>query len=628
MSSEGMAQAGMGLNTKLVSYTAALRQKYLVNKKVLLIQTLQLQLDAFNRDVARNRGYYAYPPAGLQCLMKELVKRGVEVEILDLNYHFLKRIIGDDSFQPFDWLKIVDEFIEKFEPSIVGVTCIGVSTDWFKPTHPLTGVLRHVMLKDKQVVMAGGPVAVNEYRNYLQHELCHFIVDGEGEIKLHFLFDYLLGEIPCQTPTAGIYFKYEGVIEESHGEINRVTPEGNLVSTYGKIPIEDYNHVGSLNPFSRMAGQDRHFTGIQLNRGCRANCKFCGVPKFMGRGVRQFPEQDLYKELVYLITERGVLHFELLDDDFLGPSDLRSGVMELLTMMCALRKQYGITWAAGNGLIAASINEELARLIHDSGCIGFRIGIESGNEEMLKRMRKPATKKALRHFADIFRNYPRIFIGGNYILGLFGEETFEQMLDTYNFACEINLDWASFSVYQFASKATSRVEYLKDDGRASTEFVPSKDISDREVRVEKGIKLGLEIFNVPKDYVPSREQIKEIWFVFNLLSNYIHNKNLRPGGNPEKLVSWLKAIQLTYPKNPYMPLFTGLGYVLLNDRMLAREELNKARVNLRDSRYWRDRFEQFKLMNLIHNFPDAASEVYQALELSIQYLKVEMECRV
>ena len=48
----------------------------------------------------------------------------------------------------------------------------------------------------------------------------------------------------------------------------------------------------------------------------------------MGKGVRQSPVQDVLDEITYLVHERGIRHFELLDDDFLGSSAQRDGVVQ------------------------------------------------------------------------------------------------------------------------------------------------------------------------------------------------------------------------------------------------------------------------------------------------------------
>ena len=136
------------------------------------------------------------------------------------------------------------------------------------------------------------------------------------------------------------------------------------------------------------------------------------------------------------------------------------------------------------------------------------------------------------------------------------------MLDTFRLSCELDLDWSNYSTYQFTSKKTTQVENLKDDGAAATEFLPIKDAKQRIVLVDEGLRLGMDIFNLDAQSVPSREQVKEIWFVFNFLSNYVYNRNLAPGGNPGKLISWLQTIQLSYPDNAYMPLFTALAFVI------------------------------------------------------------------
>ena len=251
-----------------------------LKEKILFIQTLQLQLNAFNRDVARNKGYYAYPPTGLQWLVKSLEATDLDVSILDLNYEFLRRIIEDDTFSPNDWLSIVDEWLDKIQPSVVGVSCIGVSTNLWGDNHPLTGVLRHVKKKNNCIIIAGGPIATNEYKDCLNHDLCHFVVANEGENKTNYLLRSLYGYLSDEKPVSGIYFVNGKGFGKIKGSPDVIQLKGNIVSTYSSLPIEKYNSVGSLNPFSRMAGQDKHFSGIQLNRGCRAKASIYFIRSF------------------------------------------------------------------------------------------------------------------------------------------------------------------------------------------------------------------------------------------------------------------------------------------------------------------------------------------------------------
>ena len=70
-----------------------------------------------------------------------------------------------------------------------------------------------------------------------------------------------------------------------------------------------------------------------------------------------------------------------------------------------------------------------------------------------------------------------------------------------------------------------------------------------------------ELFCLPVNEIHNQENLKELWFAANLLINFIDNKYLKPEGNPEYLIKWLKALILTYPTHPIMHFF--LWYMLL-----------------------------------------------------------------
>ena len=216
-----------------------------------------------------------------------------------------------------------------------------------------------------------------------------------------------------------------------------------------------------------------------------------------------------------------------------------------------------------------------------------------------------------------------IFIGGNYIIGLFGSETFGEMIDSYKYSCELGLDWASFSIYQFTSKATTEKENLRFDGKSATEFVPTKDLPNREIQRNTNLAEGMDVFDIPPEVVPSREQLKEIWFTFNLLSNYVYNINFSNVGNPKKLTQWLRAIQATYPMNPYIPLFTGFGLVLSGQEDRANIEYDKSLNNVNRSSYWKKRFEQFKLTESLYRRPKCIEDVNDCLSNLRQQFEIQ-----
>ena len=455
----------------------------------------------------------------------------------------------------------------------------------------------------------------------LENKLSDFVITKESEHKFKFLVDALHGKYNEADLPSEIFYIDQGIVNETTGINKKVNVNYNIIDSYKKLDIETYNDVGSLNPFSRMAGQNKKYATLQLNRGCRADCKFCGVGEFMGgQGVRTSPVELVIKELQYLVTERNISHFEFLDDDLLGGG--RSGldaVKTLLKEMSKLRDKYEITWSAGNGLIAAGINDEIMDLIYNSGCIAFRIGIESANSRMLKIMRKPTSLRRLFLSSHIINKYPEVYCGANYIIGLYGIETWREMLDTYEFTKIINLDWSSFSTYQFTSTDNEIRKNIQSDGKSAAEFMPAKDRSYNKINTSRKILEGFDIFELDLNSVPSKEQVKEIWFTFNFLSNYVNNKNFRSNGNYKKITKWINAIMLSYPSNPYMPLFSALGHLLQNDKIMSEKMLKKSRQCLEDP-YWKRRFKQFSLDYLMNNFPSDREGVFESLKTITGYV--------
>jgi NAD(P)-dependent dehydrogenase (short-subunit alcohol dehydrogenase family) len=97
-------QDSLDVNEALRRYAASLRERFGPGRRLLLVQAPQFLFETINPEVIRNRGYYAYPPTGLQRLAESLSGRDIEVRILDLNLHVLRRIAEQGRFDPERWL--------------------------------------------------------------------------------------------------------------------------------------------------------------------------------------------------------------------------------------------------------------------------------------------------------------------------------------------------------------------------------------------------------------------------------------------------------------------------------------------------------------------------------------------
>lgn len=578
-------------------------------RRLVLIHCPTFNFETFQFEVLRNKGYYAYPPRSLQCLSIAVKDVAVTTDILDLNFRMLATLMLMDPQEPVDLYKVLLEILNEYLEHNPDVNIFGVSTGVIVPNifhvqrHPFLEVLKHLMGKERGLVLAGGPCATIEARNLVEGKWAHVAFKGEAEDRLRHFLGLLFREDRSRS-MSGICFLDGDRYAESSGSTAMVDFTGSVIDTYDAIPVERYHTVGCLSPFSRMIGTDTPYASLQLIRGCRMSCTFCGLTQYRGsNAVCQYPTDVLFDEIQYLVRQRGIRHFEWLDEDLLAN---RSAIFELLQRIADADLK--ITWAADIGLIAVFLEEPLLQLMAQSGCVGFRIGIESGNEEMLRRIKKPATKKKLRQISQRLQRYPELFVVGLYMLGFVGE-TYRQMFDTLEFAIELDLSWSHFSVYQEMKEADLKVSSRLDPVITRAEYkdwLPSTQKIVGSSVVGSALQKRLsarELFQLPGDAVHADEVKQELWFAFNLVANYMCNKNLRPGANIDHFIRWLLGLQLTYPRHPVMSLFLSLGYLVKGDRKKADVQFNRTLRNLGDSEYWRGRFEGYELARVVEAYP-------------------------
>ena len=122
---------------------------------------------------------------------------------------------------------------------------------------------------------------------------------------------------------------------------------------------------------------------IQASRGCKFNCDFCSIKSLYPAGVRQKDINDVVREIK---DSRERLFFFIDDNLFLNEETAK----ELFDAIRPLRKK----WACQISMDIA-FNDELLKLMYDSGCIMVLIGFESLDERNLEIMHKSANIKVM-----------------------------------------------------------------------------------------------------------------------------------------------------------------------------------------------------------------------------------------
>ena len=230
---------------------------------------------------------------------------------------------------------------------------------------------------------------------------------------------------------------------------------------------------------------------VPIGQGCDNFCTYCIVPYSRLREQSR-PIEDIYKECEKLV-KNGCIEITLLGQNVnsYGISnydkktelfkDIKNPFVALLEKIDSLKK-YGLKRLRFTSNHPKDLSDELidamARL--ETLMPYLHLPVQSGNNEILKRMNRHYTRQWYKDLIDKLRTkIPGISISTDIIVGFCGE-TEEQFMDTYNLFKEIKWDMAFLAQYS-ERKGTFATANLKDD-------VSSEDKKDRWTRLNKLLK--------------------------------------------------------------------------------------------------------------------------------------------
>jgi len=190
---------------------------------------------------------------------------------------------------------------------------------------------------------------------------------------------------------------------------------------------------------------------VETTRGCPYRCEFCSVHSFFGSGYRHKSIGRVLEEIERM--GKDVIFF--VDDNIAG--DVKYA-KELFKRLIPLQ----IRWF-GQASLRIARDQELLRLMKESGCIGNLIGIESLSEESLKQVNKTWNKE-LPYSEAIERIHgDGLGIFASFILGLDGDDA-GAVERTLRFALKSKFMAANFNMLvPYPGTATYRK--LKEEGR-------------------------------------------------------------------------------------------------------------------------------------------------------------------
>jgi radical SAM superfamily enzyme YgiQ (UPF0313 family) len=146
----------------------------------------------------------------------------------------------------------------------------------------------------------------------------------------------------------------------------------------------NYDYIAKIWPeFEYYLQADDFYVGVQTKRGCPHNCCYCIYTVIEGKKVRINPADEVVAEMQQLYN-RGIRNFWFTDAQFIPARRYIPDAIELLQKILAAGMT-DIHWAAY--IRADNLTPQLCDLMVKTGMNYFEIGITSGSQELVRKMR-------------------------------------------------------------------------------------------------------------------------------------------------------------------------------------------------------------------------------------------------
>ncbi len=342
-----------------------------------------------------------YPHIGIGYLASSLELRGFSPIVVDAK---LERLSFDEAVGR----------ILSISPDIVGVTAM---------THEITYAhtfIAHLKNMGCNAIMLIGGVHITALPERTLLEFPNFDagVIGEGEYTIVEISESVVSNKEKN------FADIPGVVFRTGDGTIQLSPERPFI-----------DNLDSLSPPAWHLFPPASKYPIITARGCPAHCIFC--TQLHGHAIRERSPKNIFDEWEHTATTYSPRMIYVHDESF-GFHKKRA--MEFLDLI--IERKLTVPWFVTTR--AHIVSPEMLHKMKRSGCFGVGIGVESGDPEILKSIRKGITleqvKRAITFIRDTGMESHTFFILG------FPHETIRTMLRTISFAASLNSTYIALGI--------------------------------------------------------------------------------------------------------------------------------------------------------------------------------------
>ncbi len=371
-------------------------------------------------------------------------------------------------------------------------------------------------------IVLGGPEVAYRTKDVLEkYEFIDFVLSGEGEWTFPDFLDNINGNLASVS----------GLTYRQSGEITTISEK-----EYTATPPSPYSDEFFENLNGRIAY-------IETARGCPYRCAFC----LSGRcSPLRFFEIDRVKENIIKLANSGTQTVKFVDRTF-NANEKRANEILLF-----IKENYGkkipenicFHFEIAGDILKESTLEILSSLPY--GAIQLEIGMQSFNEEVLKRVnRKTNTKKLIENIKKLI-SFNNIHIHIDLIAGLTGENL-ESFKNSFNIGYSLKAHMLQMGflklLYGAKMRENSEKYPCKFKDEPPYEVTSTPCLSAEEIKMLKKCEDALDrLYNSGRflftlDYLTEEVGISP-FDIFNDFGNAVDGNKMRLSDYAEKLYNF------------------------------------------------------------------------------------------
>ncbi len=314
----------------------------------------------------------------------------------------------------------------EFGPSFIGIYS---TTFGWKKAKKTASELRSLYGKNI-FICAGGPYPIALQERCLEDagDLFDAVVTGEGEYTCLEIIDRL----NCGRRLQGV----EGVVFRA-GEKVVKNPPRPLITDLDVLPFPARELLGDANLYIPPPATYRRkpVAVLMTSRGCNRRCIYCfQIDKDRKLGVRYRSVENVLGEIEHCLKQ-GYREIKFIDDT------LAADYNRAMTLAREIKaRKLDFTWFAS--ACVNQVDRPLLQAFKDAGCWAVLFGAESGVQKNLNTIRKGTTPEQIRKAVKAAQEVG-LRVSTPFMFGIPGE-TFEEGMQTIEFALDLNPDIANF----------------------------------------------------------------------------------------------------------------------------------------------------------------------------------------